>query len=609
MKKFKYMKITTRIKSVGKTFLAVALTVSVAAASVCSSAYAAAKADVTKQEVVYANLEADGAVSEIYVVNIFSVSGNAVIEDYGDYSQVRNMTTTDEIRYEDGKVTISPSKEKLYYEGTLENAKLPWDIDIRYFLDDEEQEPKELAGKDGALRIELSVKENTACDSAFYDYYALKISLTLHTDRCKNIDADGATQANVGKDRQLTYTVLPGKGTDLVVCADVTDFEMDGISINGVQLNMNIDVDTRSGEISDQITELQDAVSELDSGAKELKDGSLDLRAGTEELYDGAGELVSGSNSLMSGAGSLTAGANSLVSGAEQVKNGAQEVAAGANSLSGGLSELSGQSAALNSGAESVFNSLIAQTEAGIADVRGLLGNFGVSFDALTISNYGTVLQGMTDTIGAYQAQIDGALAMQGSSMTSQTMIGQLASAKTSLDSYAAFYQGLQAYTAGVDEAGAGAAQLATGAQSLAEGTAELYEGAAALNQGAGAVSGGIKSLSDGSRQLYNGTEELKNGAEKLADGTGELADGTGEFAEKTDDLDTKLEEKVDETISELFGSDFEPVSFVSERNKNIESVQFVIKTEAIAVEEAEIEEEPEQEETGFFNKLLNLFK
>lgn len=167
----------------------------------------------------------------------------------------------------------------------------------------------------------------------------------------------------------------------------------------------------------------------------------------------------------------------------------------------------------------------------------------------------------------------------------------------------------MQAYTAGVNEAGAGAATLAAGAQNLADGTSQLYDGAAALNQGAGAVSGGIKSLSDGSRQLYNGTEELKDGAEKLADGTGELADGTGEFAQQTGDLDTKLEEKVDETVSDLFGSDYEPVSFVSERNKNIQSVQFVIRTEGVAVPETETVAETEEEELGFFDRLLNLFK
>ncbi len=41
------------------------------------------------------------------------------------------------------------------------------------------------------------------------------------------IQTDGATIANVGADKQISYTILPGKGLDAEITADVTDFEMD----------------------------------------------------------------------------------------------------------------------------------------------------------------------------------------------------------------------------------------------------------------------------------------------------------------------------------------------------------------------------------------------
>lgn len=41
------------------------------------------------------------------------------------------------------------------------------------------------------------------------------------------IQADGATIANVGADKQISYTILPGKGLDAEITADVTDFEME----------------------------------------------------------------------------------------------------------------------------------------------------------------------------------------------------------------------------------------------------------------------------------------------------------------------------------------------------------------------------------------------
>ena len=49
--------------------------------------------------------------------------------------------------------------------------------------------------------------------------------------------------------------------------------------------------------------------------------------------------------------------------------------------------------------------------------------------------------------------------------------------------------------------------------------------------------------------------------------------------------------------------------SFVSEKNTNIDSVQFVIKTEGIKTEEVEDTEEKETEERNVWKKFLALFK
>ena len=60
--------------------------------------------------------------------------------------------------------------------------------------------------------------------------------------------------------------------------------------------------------------------------------------------------------------------------------------------------------------------------------------------------------------------------------------------------------------------------------------------------------------------------------------------------------------------IDDLDGTSDEIVSFVSEQNTNVDSVQFVIKTPAI--ENKKIIEDEEQEETlSFWEKLINLFK
>ena len=100
-------------------------------------------------------------------------------------------------------VTFSTEKEKVYYQGTLENAQIPWKISVKYILDGKELSPDELAGSSGQLVIALKVEKNDACMGEFYEDYALQINMTLSAQNCENISAEGATVANVGADKQI----------------------------------------------------------------------------------------------------------------------------------------------------------------------------------------------------------------------------------------------------------------------------------------------------------------------------------------------------------------------------------------------------------------------
>ena len=47
---------------------------------------------------------------------------------------------------------------------------------------------------------------------------------------------------------------------------------------------------------------------------------------------------------------------------------------------------------------------------------------------------------------------------------------------------------------------------------------------------------------------------------------TDELSDGTGELKDQISEMDTEIENKIDDVISSMQGSDEETVSFVSEK-------------------------------------------
>ena len=62
-----------------------------------------------------------------------------------------------------------------------------------------------------------------------------------------------------------------------------------------------------------------------------------------------------------------------------------------------------------------------------------------------------------------------------------------------------------------------------------------------------------------------------------------ELKNGTLEFREKTSSLKDDVREKIGDATENLFGGDFDVMSFVSDKNTVVESVQFVMKTPGIA--------------------------
>jgi putative membrane protein len=566
-------------------------------------AVAAEKEESTsKQEVVYATLSNDGTFRNISVVNIFDLEHAGEIVDYGDYSSVRNMTTTDKITYENGTARVSTTAGRLYYEGTMDTAELPWNIAVTYTLDGKPISAEKLYGQSGALVISISIKQNTACDSFFFEHYGLQVAATLDTSLCKNIVAEGATGANVGKDRQLTYMILPNTEKDITISADVTNFEMDSISINGLPLSMDVEIDSEhSGELDDKVTDLEDAVKDLDDGATDLQDGAKDILDGAKDLDDGAKDMKSG--------------AKKLYEGAEDLRDGVGTLTNGIYSLQEGLDKLTTSNDTLTGGADAVFTSLLNQAtqqiNKGINDA-GL--TVYITFDPLDKNNYNdqldNLIQQIEYIIAAQQTPVTDPTEsiasdegggeedkenVQEQANESSSILDSIEALRTNLDSYNEFYQGLKAYTAGVASAAQGADALADGASEVKIGTSKLRSGA--------------QELYDGAKDLKKGTEDMLDGAQELYDGTVDLKDGTTEFRDKTDNLDQELKDKINDAIQDMLGGDFTTKSFVSEQNTNVQSVQFVIRTDSIQNDEADEAPAEEPVVLSFWQKLIQLFK
>lgn len=649
---------------------AVSLTMCAAlATSAALPAFAADTEKSGKDEVVYVMTDAGGKVSGVYVVNIFD--GGKMI-DYGDYSDVKMLTTEDKISQNGDKITFSSDADRVYYQGTLKNTTIPWNISIRYDLDGKEYQPDELAGKSGSLRIHLKITENKSYEGYFYGDYALQTTFMLDTQKCSRIKAEDATMADVGSDKQLSYTILPGKGIDTEITADVKDFEMDAVSINGIRMNLDVEIDDEEmlnqiGDLIDGIVDLNTGAIELNDGAVELKDGSGSLKDGAADLSSGAAELDNGVKKLQSGIRTAQAGMKKLDAQSGTLSSGSSQMKKALNTINSSLSDsaVSADKVSELTAASGQIKSAISEITEGANSLQSAISyegyadamaNKGIHISGLSAKDAqaASSLGGVIASLQSVAATLDSSEEYAAQAAVIRSQIGQLESTQSLMQANAAALAGTEAYfnalsgkagelyqalaqlekkyaefdatirqmneqlvaiadnltalTKAVNQVTRQYEKLDDGIQAYTAGVSQLVAGYSEIVDGVADLAVGSSQLRTGSNDLYSGSKSLYNGVASLCGGASQLADGTTELRGQTDGMDKEVEDKIDEMLSSIQGGDGDTVSFVSSKNTDVNAVQFVIKTDAIApADEEETEEEPEPAMT-FWDKVLNLF-
>lgn len=491
---------------------------------------AAVQPSITKDETVYVLAGADGTVQKIIVSDWLKNSAELdEISDASELENIENVKGYEAYTAESGENIIWEADGKdIYYQGNADK-ELPVTMTVTYKLDNKVVSAEELAGKSGKVTIRFDY-ENQCCETVMLNGqeetlcvpFAMLTGMLLDNDTFRNVEVKNGKLVNDGSHTFVVGVAFPGLQENLAleqelveipdyveVTADVTEFAFGmTFTLATNEVFQNLEEDKLNSESS-----LKDAFTELTDAMNQLMDGS-------DALYDGLCELYTKSDKIVNGAEQLADGASEIKYGVEKLDDGAGELKAGILKLSDGLNTLSSQSAMLTGGAEQVFQSLLATATAQIKAA-------GIDIPDLTISNYAEVLNNI--------------LAMLQNGAGSET----IAAVKASLDSYNTFYQGICAYTQGVDNAAAsigylagGAAGIKAGTEKLKEGSVTLYNGALELKKGMPQLTEGIRKLKEGSASLSDGLKRFnEQGVQKLADVFEGDLETTIERAKKTIEL------------------------------------------------------------------------
>lgn len=607
--------------------------------------------DARKDETVYVNLNFDGSVRDTIVVNTFQVPQNGKIYDYGTYSDIQNLSGTGTPTVEDGLIQWNAQPgTTFYYRGTMENAQLPWNFRIRYYLDGKPVEAPALIGAEGRMEIVIEAEANGAADDYFGTNYAAQISVPLKEEYCKNVISD-AEIVTAGGLKTCAFTVMPGATETCSVAADINGFEMDGISIQMVRL---------SGSMLDSLDLLKTAISQISGGigaladgTGQLKDGTADLAAGlslvgagTEDLAESGAVISSQLGDLESGAGDLRDGLSQLSEASGQIREGLQqldenayEFEKGYGQIEAGLKQMTDNRKAVEDGVKELkengpdLQSGMNQLASGAQDLGGGIRDLSDTYDD------------QMELVNGLLAYVQAQYAADPASMPAELQqlvygISQYsAGVSTGFDSLesgaSGLASGIRSAGAGVDDLYDGALEFGNGSLDLMDGVSQLHDGISELNAGFEKYEKGIGDTADGYLTFDDSLSQVQLGADGLAGGIGEMNTGLLSFFSSLTELSDSINQlasgaqQLPDGIGQLqagqeqmlaglsstggFGSlsgidaAAAPVSFAAPGLVTPESVQFVVKTPELQAEEEEAPETAQEVQT-FWDKLWGLF-
>ena len=385
---------------------------------------------------------------------------------------------------------------------------------------------------------------------------------------------------------------------------------------------------------------LVSGINDLYTGAGTLNSGVTVLSTGTTQLSAGTSQLDTGIIALNDGLKTLNDNSQMMRDGAEQVFNSllamadSQLEAAGLsvpkltienykeilNGVIGSLNRDTVYSMAYNTALSQVTDAVNAQRPTIRAEVEKAVRRsvleavLAQAMPGTSVDDYmAAVAGGLIDdgTIAAVdqaveaqmataeiQATIDANTEAKVQSLIAENMnssdvttkieaavsqaesgAGSVQALMAQLDSYKTFYDGVLAYTSGVDTAYAGSEKLVEGSAQVKEGATSLSIGASSLQTGAEILYGGLGTLKEGSSALISGETELFSGSSKLADGMKEFNEkGIQKLVEAVDgDIDvliTRIKAMIDVSKDyQTFGGKSDDVNG---------TVKFIYRTDSI---------------------------
>ena len=320
----------------------------------------AAAPKVSVDETVYANLDYYGVGKELSIVKGVSLNGYTGFSDYGDYSNVINMTSENAPKLDANQVSFASldSSKKFYYEVTPKSndVELPWAFDVSYKLNGVPVKAENLAGASGMVEINISAKPVKTKSDYLNNNMILMLGTNVDMTKNLSVEAPGAQIQSLGKNTVVLFMAFPGEEKDFTVRIGSDSFESAGVMMAMVPATM--DSLDKIKEINDAKDDVKGSVNAMYNSSNTLLDVMNSMGGGLRSLNGGLRELQSARATIHSYGDSLTGQTDAVI----------QNLNSLADETSQAVSHLVTSKNALND-----FNKDINKIDLGVTDLKPVL--------------------------------------------------------------------------------------------------------------------------------------------------------------------------------------------------------------------------------------------
>lgn len=143
------------------------------------------------------------------------------IQDKSDLTDIENVKSDSQPTLKDGCLLWNMPTTDLYYKGTSDKP-LPVSFSVQYFLDDEEIEPEDLAGKSGKVKLQIKAtnmysetKKVGGEDVTLYNPVAVVGGMILPEANFGGIAVENGMAVGDGAKEFVLFAGLPGMNESL----------------------------------------------------------------------------------------------------------------------------------------------------------------------------------------------------------------------------------------------------------------------------------------------------------------------------------------------------------------------------------------------------------